>query len=49
MANHLNNWCGEYSSQESRRLFSEAGSYRTPEGRNHGVCIWWNIAVTKNN
>ncbi|PHM55747.1 bifunctional acetate--CoA ligase family protein/GNAT family N-acetyltransferase [Xenorhabdus sp. KK7.4] len=28
------NWCGEYSSQEVRRLFSEAGipTYRTPEG-----------------
>ncbi|MDR0217961.1 MAG: bifunctional acetate--CoA ligase family protein/GNAT family N-acetyltransferase [Enterobacteriaceae bacterium] len=28
------NWCGEYSSLESRRLFSEAGipTYRTPEG-----------------
>ncbi|MBS9442084.1 bifunctional acetate--CoA ligase family protein/GNAT family N-acetyltransferase [Photorhabdus heterorhabditis] len=28
------NWCGEYSSQEARRLFSEAGipTYRTPEG-----------------
>ncbi|MDX7988370.1 bifunctional acetate--CoA ligase family protein/GNAT family N-acetyltransferase [Xenorhabdus sp. 12] len=28
------NWCGEYSSMESRRLFSEAGipTYRTPEG-----------------
>jgi acetyltransferase len=30
----LTNWCGEYSSQESRRLFSDAGipTYRTPEG-----------------
>ncbi|OON38973.1 protein acetyltransferase [Izhakiella australiensis] len=30
----LTNWCGEYSSQESRRLFSEAHmpTYRTPEG-----------------
>ncbi|MGV2541732.1 protein acetyltransferase, partial [Bacillus pumilus] len=30
----LTNWCGEYSSQESRKLFSEAGipTYRTPEG-----------------
>ncbi|PIJ49168.1 protein acetyltransferase [Erwinia sp. OLTSP20] len=30
----LTNWCGEYSSQESRRLFSEARipTYRTPEG-----------------
>jgi acetyltransferase len=30
----LTNWCGEYSSQEARRLFSEAGlpTYRTPEG-----------------
>lgn len=30
----LTNWCGEYSSQTSRRLFSEAGipTYRTPEG-----------------
>lgn len=28
------NWCGEFSSQEARRLFSEAGipTYRTPEG-----------------
>ncbi|AOM40905.1 bifunctional acetate--CoA ligase family protein/GNAT family N-acetyltransferase [Xenorhabdus hominickii] len=28
------NWCGEYSSMEARRLFSEAGipTYRTPEG-----------------
>ncbi|PHM29809.1 bifunctional acetate--CoA ligase family protein/GNAT family N-acetyltransferase [Xenorhabdus budapestensis] len=28
------NWCGEYSSLEARRLFSEAGipTYRTPEG-----------------
>jgi acetyltransferase len=30
----LTNWCGEYSSQEARRLFSEASlpTYRTPEG-----------------
>ncbi|WMY75366.1 protein lysine acetyltransferase [Buttiauxella selenatireducens] len=30
----ITNWCGEFSSQESRRLFSEAGlpTYRTPEG-----------------
>lgn len=30
----LTNWSGEYSSQEARRLFSEAGipTYRTPEG-----------------
>jgi acetyltransferase len=30
----LTNWCGEYSSQEARRLFTEAGipTYRTPEG-----------------
>lgn len=30
----LTNWCGEYSSQAARRLFSEAGipTYRTPEG-----------------
>lgn len=30
----LTNWCGEHSSQEARRLFSEAGlpTYRTPEG-----------------
>ncbi|MDF2778491.1 MAG: putative acetyl-CoA synthetase YfiQ [Enterobacteriaceae bacterium] len=30
----LTNWCGEFSSQEARRLFSEAGlpTYRTPEG-----------------
>lgn len=30
----LTNWCGEYSSLEARRLFSEAGlpTYRTPEG-----------------
>ena len=30
----ITNWCGEYSSQESRRLFSDAGipTYRTPEG-----------------
>ncbi|WP_291971761.1 bifunctional acetate--CoA ligase family protein/GNAT family N-acetyltransferase [Candidatus Symbiopectobacterium sp.] len=30
----LTNWCGEYSSQEARRLFNEAGipTYRTPEG-----------------
>ncbi|MCS2170830.1 protein lysine acetyltransferase [Scandinavium sp. TWS1a] len=30
----LTNWCGEYSSQEARRLFSDAGipTYRTPEG-----------------
>lgn len=29
----LTNWCGEFSSQEARRLFSEAGipTYRTPE------------------
>ncbi len=28
------NWGGEYSSQQSRKLFSEAGipTYRTPEG-----------------
>ncbi|WP_437888243.1 bifunctional acetate--CoA ligase family protein/GNAT family N-acetyltransferase [Phytobacter sp. V91] len=30
----LTNWCGEFSSQEARRLFSGAGlpTYRTPEG-----------------
>ena len=30
----LTNWCGEFSSQEARRLFSDAGlpTYRTPEG-----------------
>ncbi|MFC3394672.1 bifunctional acetate--CoA ligase family protein/GNAT family N-acetyltransferase [Brenneria rubrifaciens] len=30
----LTNWCGEFSSQKSRRLFNEAGipTYRTPEG-----------------
>ncbi|VYU37400.1 protein lysine acetyltransferase [Metakosakonia massiliensis] len=30
----LTNWCGEFSSLEARRLFSEAGlpTYRTPEG-----------------
>ncbi|WBM71623.1 protein lysine acetyltransferase [Buttiauxella sp. WJP83] len=30
----ITNWCGEFSSLESRRLFSEAGipTYRTPEG-----------------
>ncbi|MCT4716802.1 protein lysine acetyltransferase [Enterobacteriaceae bacterium H18W14] len=30
----ITNWCGEFSSQEARRLFSEAGipTYRTPEG-----------------
>jgi acetyltransferase len=30
----LTNWCGEFSSVEGRRLFSEAGvpTYRTPEG-----------------
>ncbi|AUY16338.1 MULTISPECIES: bifunctional acetate--CoA ligase family protein/GNAT family N-acetyltransferase [Serratia] len=30
----LTNWCGEYSSQEARRLFTEAAipTYRTPEG-----------------
>ena len=30
----LTNWCGEHSSQEARKLFSEAGipTYRTPEG-----------------
>ena len=30
----LTNWSGEYSSQEARRLFSDAGipTYRTPEG-----------------
>jgi acetyltransferase len=30
----ITNWCGEYSSQEARRLFSDAGipTYRTPEG-----------------
>lgn len=30
----LTNWCGEHSSQEARRLFSNAGlpTYRTPEG-----------------
>lgn len=30
----LSNWCGEFSSQEARRLFSDAGipTYRTPEG-----------------
>lgn len=30
----LTNWCGEHSSQDARRLFSEAGipTYRTPEG-----------------
>lgn len=30
----LTNWCGEFSSQEARKLFTEAGipTYRTPEG-----------------
>ncbi|WJV53073.1 bifunctional acetate--CoA ligase family protein/GNAT family N-acetyltransferase [Prodigiosinella aquatilis] len=30
----LTNWCGEFSSQEARRLFNGAGipTYRTPEG-----------------
>ncbi|MCL2896031.1 bifunctional acetate--CoA ligase family protein/GNAT family N-acetyltransferase [Brenneria tiliae] len=30
----LTNWCGEFSSQEARRLFNEADipTYRTPEG-----------------
>lgn len=30
----LTNWCGEHSSQEARRAFSDAGipTYRTPEG-----------------
>ncbi|WP_024560331.1 bifunctional acetate--CoA ligase family protein/GNAT family N-acetyltransferase [Franconibacter pulveris 601] len=30
----ITNWCGEHSSQEARRLFSDAGipTYRTPEG-----------------
>lgn len=30
----LTNWCGEFSSADARRLFSEAGipTYRTPEG-----------------
>ncbi|ANI31090.1 protein acetyltransferase [Yersinia entomophaga] len=30
----LTNWCGEYSSQDARRMFTEAGipTYRTPEG-----------------
>ena len=30
----LTNWCGEFSSQDARRLFSDAGlpTYRTPEG-----------------
>jgi len=30
----ITNWCGEYSSLEARRLFSDAGipTYRTPEG-----------------
>ena len=30
----LTNWCGEYSSIEARRLFTDAGipTYRTPEG-----------------
>ncbi|MDI8106913.1 hypothetical protein MJN85_29285, partial [Salmonella enterica subsp. enterica serovar Anatum] len=35
----LTNWCGEFSSQEARRLFSEAGlpTYRTPEGTSLGA------------
>ncbi|MCK8342978.1 protein acetyltransferase, partial [Erwinia amylovora] len=30
----LTNWCGEFSSQEARQLFNEAGitTYLTPEG-----------------
>jgi len=30
----ITNWCGEFSSQEARRMFSDAGipTYRTPEG-----------------
>lgn len=30
----ITNWCGEHSSQEARRFFSDAGipTYRTPEG-----------------
>ncbi|WP_058913184.1 bifunctional acetate--CoA ligase family protein/GNAT family N-acetyltransferase [Entomohabitans teleogrylli] len=34
MVTLLTNWCGEYSSQGARRLFSDAGipTYRTPEG-----------------
>ena len=31
----LTNWCGEFSSQEARRLFSEAGCQRTAPGRDY--------------
>ncbi|AFJ46089.1 bifunctional acetate--CoA ligase family protein/GNAT family N-acetyltransferase [Shimwellia blattae] len=34
MVTVITNWCGEFSSREARRLFSDAGipTYRTPEG-----------------
>lgn len=46
----LTNWCGEFSSQEARRLFSEAGCQPTARRKapSPRLCIWWNIAVTRN-
>ncbi|MGU0057541.1 hypothetical protein ACVXG7_29120 [Enterobacter hormaechei] len=42
----LTNWCGEFSSQEARRLFSEAGlpTYRTQRAPLPRLCIWLNTA-----
>jgi acyl-CoA synthetase (NDP forming) len=46
----LTNWCGEFSSQEARRLFSDAGC-RPTERRKEPLpllCIWWSTGVTRN-
>jgi acetyltransferase len=47
----LTNWCGEYSSQEARRLFSEAACRPTvrQKGRSPHLCIWLNTGVTRSN
>ncbi|MGQ7789193.1 hypothetical protein ACULNC_02565 [Shigella flexneri] len=47
----LTNWCGEHSSQEARRLFSEAGlpTYRTRKEPSLLLCIWWSTGVIRSN
>lgn len=47
----LTNWCGEFSSQEARRLFSDAGLLPTVRRRARSplLCIWWNTVATRNN
>ena len=49
MAYRFTNWGGEYSSQQSRKLFSEAGilTYRTPEGAVTAFMHMVNIVETE--